>query len=57
LPRPDLTEARVPTADALIAAAAADREFGVLHYDRDFDRLARVLPFTSQWVAPAGSVD
>ena len=48
---------RVPTADALIAAAAAERGFGVLHYDGDFDRLAEVLSFTSQWIAPAGSVD
>jgi hypothetical protein len=29
----------------------------VLHYDRHFDILATVLPFTSQWVAPAGSID
>ena len=48
---------RVPTADALIAAAAAQRGFGVLHYDHDFDRLAEVFSFTSQWIAPAGSVD
>ena len=48
---------RVPTADALVAAAAAERGFGVLHYDHDFDRLAEVLSFTSQWIAPAGSVD
>lgn len=48
---------RVPTADALIAAAAAERGFGVLHYDHEFDRLAEVLSFTSQWIAPAGSVD
>jgi predicted nucleic acid-binding protein len=48
---------RVPTADALVAAAAAERGFGVLHYDHDFDRLAQVLSFTSQWIAPAGSVD
>ena len=47
--------ARVP--DALIAAAAAERGFGVLHYDRHFDTLATVLTFTSQWVAPAGSID
>lgn len=48
---------RVPTADVLVAAAAAERGFGVLHYDHDFDRLAQVLSFTSQWIAPAGSVD
>jgi predicted nucleic acid-binding protein len=48
---------RVRVPDALIAAAAAERGFGVLHYDRHFDTLATVLTFTSQWVAPAGSID
>lgn len=38
---------RLPAADYLIAAAAADRGFGVLHEDRHFDTLARVLNFTS----------
>lgn len=47
---------RVPLPDALVAAAAAERGFGVLHYDHHFDRLATVLGFTSQWVAPAGSL-
>lgn len=37
--------------------AAAERGFGVLHYDHGFDRLAEVLSFTSQWIAPPGSVD
>lgn len=48
---------RVRVRDALIAAAAAERGFGVLHYDRHFDTLATVLTFISQWVAPAGSID
>jgi predicted nucleic acid-binding protein len=48
---------RVRVPDALIAAAAAERGFGVLHYDRHFDTLATVLTFTSQWVAPAGSIN
>jgi predicted nucleic acid-binding protein len=48
---------RVRVPDALIAAAAAERGFGVLHYDRHFDILATALPFTSQWVAPPGSID
>lgn len=48
---------RVRVPDALIAAAAAERGFGVLHYDRHFDALATVLTFPSQWVAPAGSID
>lgn len=47
---------RVRVPDVLIAAAAAERGFGVLHYDEHFDRLATVLAYTSQWVAPPGSV-
>jgi hypothetical protein len=29
----------------------------VLHYDHHYDRLADVLGFHSQWVAPAGTLD
>jgi predicted nucleic acid-binding protein len=47
---------RVRVPDALIAAAAAERGFGVLHYDHHFDRLAEVLAFESRWVAPAGTL-
>ncbi|MHB1539347.1 MAG: PIN domain-containing protein [Solirubrobacteraceae bacterium] len=47
---------RVPVPDALIAAAAAERGFAVLHYDRHFDRLATVLSFHSQWVADPGTM-
>lgn len=47
---------RVRVPDALIAAAAAERGFGVLHYDRHFDKLATVLGFASQWIAPPGSL-
>lgn len=38
---------RIPAADYLIAAAAAERGFGVLHADKHFDLLATVLPFES----------
>jgi predicted nucleic acid-binding protein len=38
---------RIPAADYLIAAAAAERGFGVLHQDRHFDLLAKVLEFES----------
>jgi len=38
---------RIPAPDYLIAAAAADRGFGVLHADRHFDLLAEVLEFES----------
>lgn len=38
---------RLPAADYLIAAAAAERGFGVLHLDGHFDTLASVLGFVS----------
>ena len=38
---------RLPASDYLIAAAAAERGFGVLHEDRHFDTLATVLGFPS----------
>jgi predicted nucleic acid-binding protein len=50
-------ERRIPAADYLIAAAAAGCGAGVLHYDRHFDPLCRVLGIESVWVAEPGSVD
>lgn len=38
---------RIPIPDYLIAAAAAECGFGVLHADKHFDLLATVLPFES----------
>jgi predicted nucleic acid-binding protein len=38
---------RLPAADYLIAAAAAERGFGVLHLDSHYDTLAAVLGFVS----------
>jgi predicted nucleic acid-binding protein len=38
---------RLPAADYLIAAAAAECGFGVLHADKHFDLLATVLEFES----------
>lgn len=38
---------RLPAADYLIAAAAAERGFGVLHLDAHYDTLARILGFES----------
>lgn len=48
---------RLPAVDYLIAAAAAERGFGVLHYDRDYDVLAEVLGFRSVWIAGPGSLE
>jgi predicted nucleic acid-binding protein len=47
---------RVPVADYLIAAAAAERGFGVLHYDHHYDTLAEPLGFDSVWIAPPGTI-
>jgi predicted nucleic acid-binding protein len=48
---------RLPAADYLIAAAAGERGFGLLHYDRHFESLCRVLGVESVEVAPLGSLD
>ena len=48
---------RLPAADYLIAAAAAERGAGVLHYDRHFDALCDVLGIESVWLSPPGSID
>jgi predicted nucleic acid-binding protein len=50
-------ERRIPAADYLIAAAAAGRGAGVLHYDRHFEPLCRALGIESVWVAEPGSID
>jgi predicted nucleic acid-binding protein len=50
-------ERRLPAADYLIAAAAAERGAGVLHYDRHFDILCPALGIDSVWVAEPGSID
>ena len=50
-------ERRLPAADYLIAAAAAERGAGVLHYDRHFDTLCGVLGIESVWIAEPGSID
>ena len=48
---------RIPAADYLIAAAAAERGAGVLHYDSHFDILCEALGIQSVWVAKPGSID
>lgn len=50
-------ERRIPAADYLVAAAAAERGSGVLHYDGHFDLLADALGIESVWIAPPGSLD
>jgi predicted nucleic acid-binding protein len=46
----------VPLPDLLIAACAERAGLAVLHYDADFDRIAKLTGQTQQWVVPRGSV-
>ncbi len=43
--------------DLLIAAAAEQRRLTLLHYDSDFDLIARVTGQACQWIVAAGSID
>ncbi len=43
--------------DLLVAAAAEEVGYAVLHYDSDFDLIASASGQPCQWVVPAGSVD
>lgn len=47
----------VPLPDLLIAACAEANQLIVLHYDADFDRIAKITRQPTQWVVPRGSVD
>jgi predicted nucleic acid-binding protein len=42
--------------DLLIAAVAERHGVTVLHYDKDFDLIARVTGQRTEWIVPAGSV-
>ncbi len=46
----------VPLPDLLVAACAERAELTVLHYDADFDRIAKLTGQRVQWVVPRGSV-
>lgn len=47
----------VKLGDLLIAAAAERARLVVLHYDRDFDRIATITGQATEWVVPPGTVD
>jgi predicted nucleic acid-binding protein len=46
----------VPLPDLLVAACAEAAGLTVLHYDADYERIAKVTGQTVQWVVPGGSV-
>jgi predicted nucleic acid-binding protein len=43
-------------ADLLVAATARAKGLEVLHYDRDFDTIARFTEQPTRWIVPAGTV-
>lgn len=47
---------RLPIPDLIIAAAAERASLTVLHYDSDFDTIARVTGQPVEWVVDRGSV-
>jgi predicted nucleic acid-binding protein len=46
----------VPLPDLLVAACAEGAGLAVLHYDADFDRIAKLTGQRVQWIVPRGSV-
>ena len=47
---------RVPLPDLIVAAVAEQAGMVLLHYDRDFDRIAAVTGQVVEWVVPRGTV-
>lgn len=47
----------VKLGDLLVAATAERAQLAVLHYDRDFDRIATITGQPTEWVAPPETVD
>lgn len=53
---PEGDHRRVPPADLLLAAAAETAEVPLVHYDRDYERIAAVTDLRHRWLAPDGSL-
>jgi predicted nucleic acid-binding protein len=47
---------RVPPADLLLAAAAEQADVPLVHYDRDYERIAGVTSLRHEWLVPDGSL-
>jgi predicted nucleic acid-binding protein len=41
---------RIPIPDLLIAETALFHDMGIVHVDRDYDRIAEVRPLVSRWI-------
>ncbi|MBW8060614.1 MAG: PIN domain nuclease [Solirubrobacterales bacterium] len=47
---------RVPPADLLLAAAAEEADVPLIHYDRDYERIAAVTALHHEWLMPDGAL-
>ncbi len=47
---------RVPPADLLLAAAAEESGVALVHYDRDYERIATASELSQKWLAPDGAL-
>lgn len=47
---------RVPPIDLLISAAAEQADVPLVHYDRDYERIARVSGLQQRWFVPDGAL-
>jgi len=47
---------RVPPGDLLLAAAAEQADVVLVHYDRDYERIAAVSGLRHQWLVPDGAL-
>ena len=47
---------RVPPADLLLAGAAEEAGVTLIHYDRDYERIAAASALRQEWLAPDGAL-
>jgi predicted nucleic acid-binding protein len=47
---------RVPPVDLLIGCAAEAAQVPLVHYDRDYERIARVSALEHRWLLPDGAL-
>jgi predicted nucleic acid-binding protein len=53
---PEGNHRRVPPADLLLAAAAERADVPLVHYDRDYERIAAVADLRHEWLVEDGSL-
>lgn len=47
---------RVPPADLLLAATATVAGVAIVHYDRDYERIAAATDLSQEWLVPDGAL-